>query len=278
MNMLKRSDGRLYNQLRPVKIITDMFGYATASILFEIGNTKLLCSVTMQTTVPPFLKGKKTGWLNAEYAMLPTATQQRTQRTSAACKQQGRSVEISRFISRSLRAVVQLDTLGERTITVDCDVLQADGGTRAAAITGSCIALSIAQERWLQNRVIERPFLKDEVAAISVGMMQGQPLLDLNCAEDTMIDNDFNFVVTKSGAVVEIQGAVERALLSWKDFDALKELAINGINELFTYDKQVQLIPNQNTSDQKLLSDPAKKNKLPMFSLANRLQQQVGVK
>lgn len=268
MNMLKRSDGRLYDQLRTVQIISDMFGYATASVLFQIGSTKLLCSVTMQTTVPPFLKGKKTGWLNAEYAMLPTATQQRTQRTSAACKQQGRSVEISRFISRSLRAVVQLDSFGERTITVDCDVLQADGGTRAAAITGSCIALGIAQERWLKNRVIDSPFLKDEVAAISVGMMQGQPLLDLNCAEDTLIDNDFNFVITKSGAIVEIQGAVERALLSWHDFDTLKKLAISGINELFVYAK----------SDQVLSSVAAKKTKLPMFSLANRLQQKEDVK
>ncbi len=274
--MFKRSDGRLYNQLRSVRIVADMFGYATAAILFEIGNTKLLCSVTMQTTVPPFLKGKKTGWLNAEYAMLPTATQQRTQRTSAACKQQGRSVEISRFISRSLRAVVQLDSFGERTITVDCDVLQADGGTRAAAITGSCIALGIAQERWLQDHVIERPFLKDEVAAISVGMMKGQPLLDLNCAEDTMIDNDFNFVITKSGAIVEIQGAVERALLSWQDFDTLKELAISGINELFAYSKQRTLTAD-NSSFQKS-SIFTQKTKLPMFSLANRLKKLEGIK
>lgn len=274
--MFKRSDGRLYNQLRSVRIVPDMFGYAAAAILFEIGNTKLLCSVTMQTTVPPFLKGKKTGWLNAEYAMLPTATHQRTQRTSAACKQQGRSVEISRFISRSLRAVVQLDSFGERTITVDCDVLQADGGTRAAAITGSCIALGIAQERWLQDRVIAQPFLKDEVAAISVGMMKGQPLLDLNCAEDTMIDNDFNFVITKSGAIVEIQGAVERALLSWQDFDALKELAIGGINELFVHSKQHASIPDNNSFQK--ASTPAQKTKLPMFSLANRLQMQEGIK
>lgn len=276
--MFKRSDGRLYNHLRPVHIVSDSFGYATASILFAIGNTKLLCSVTMQTTVPPFLKGKKTGWLNAEYAMLPTATQQRTQRTSAACKQQGRSVEISRFISRSLRAVVQLDSFGERTITVDCDVLQADGGTRAAAITGSCIALGIAQERWLQDRVIDRPFLKDQVAAISVGMMQGQPLLDLSCAEDMMIDNDFNFVITKSGAIVEIQGAAERALLSWQDFDILKDLAISGINELFMHGKQTELSSNNSSNNQIALSVTAKKAKLPMFSLAHRLQKQEGAK
>lgn len=270
--MLKRSNDRLHNQLRPIQIISDMFGYAESSVLFQIGNTKVLCSVTMQTTVPPFLKGKKTGWLNAEYAMLPTATQQRTQRTAAACKQQGRSVEISRFISRSLRAVLHLDSFGERTITVDCDVLQADGGTRAAAITGGCIALSIAQTRWLQSRIIERPFLKDEVAAISVGMMQGQPLLDLDCAEDMHIDNDFNFVITKSGAIVEIQGAAERALLSWQDFDVLKVLAIKGIDELFACNAQQGPVIKEANVNTSRCGSVSEKTKLPMFSLANRLR------
>lgn len=259
MTQFKRSDGRSYNAMRPFKVTFDAFGYASGSILFEIGNTKVLCSVTMQNTVPPFLKGKKTGWLTAEYAMLPTATKQRTQRSSNAIKEQGRSVEISRLISRVLRAVVDLDSLGERSIMVDCDVLQADGGTRAASITGACIALQQAQQRWLRSGMIEKPFLKDSVAAISVGVMKGEPLLDLNFDEDSMIDGDFNFVLTKSGSIVEIQGTAEHTLISWTQFDELKKLAINAVAEIFT------LVDEHSGTKEK------KSTKAPLFSLQNRL-------
>ena len=213
MVSLKRSDGRTKDQLRTLKVIHDTFGYADGSVLFQIGNTKVLCSVSIQAGVPPFLKGKKTGWLTAEYAMLPTATKQRTQRPSSALKQQGRSVEISRLIGRVFRTVVDLDALGERTIIVDCDVLQADGGTRAAAISGACLALYKAQQRWLYNKRIEQPFLIDTIAAISVGVLQGQPLLDLDFSEDSLIDGDFNFVLSRSGNVVEIQGTAEKKAL-----------------------------------------------------------------
>lgn len=262
MTQFKRSNGRSYNEMRPVKVTFDTFGYASGSTLFEIGNTKVLCSVTMQNTVPPFLKGKKSGWLTAEYAMLPTATKQRTQRSSTAMKEQGRSVEISRLISRVLRAVVDLDSLGERSIMVDCDVLQADGGTRAASITGACIALQQAQQRWLNSKMIEKPFLKDQVAAISAGVMKGEPLLDLNFDEDSMIDGDFNFVLTKSGNIVEIQGTAEHTLISWAQFDGLKKLAIDAIADMFTM------------IDQLFLVEPREKKNLkaPLFSLQNRLQ------
>lgn len=259
MSSFKRLNGRLHNQLRDVKITINAFGYAPGNLLFHMGDTKVLCSVTMQTGVPPFLKGKKTGWLTAEYAMIPTATKQRTDRPANAIKQQGRSVEISRLIARVLRAVVDLSAFPDRTIMIDCDVLQADGGTRSAAITGSCIALQIAQEYWLKNGLIERSFLKDSVAAISVGMMKQDPLLDLNAAEDNSIDNDFNFVIARSGAIVEIQGSAENALLVWNDFEFMKDLAIKGIDSLFAY-----------IDDQRLFTEK-KERKIPMFSLQNRL-------
>lgn len=259
MSSFKRLDGRLHDQLRDVTLTVNAFGYAPGNLLFQIGQTKVLCSVTMQTGVPPFLKGKKTGWLTAEYAMIPTATKQRTDRPSNAIKQQGRSVEISRLIARVLRSVVDLSVLGERTITVDCDVLQADGGTRSAAITGGCVALQLAQQYWLRGGLIERPFLKDSVAAVSVGMMHKDALLDLNAIEDNGIDNDFNFVISKSGAIVEIQGSAEKMLLSWEDFELMKNLAIKNIEYLFTY------IDGLNLCTEK------KERKVPLFSLQNRL-------
>jgi len=259
MSSFKRADGREHDQLRKLKLLHDVFGYAASSVLFQIGNTKVLCSVTLQPSVPPFLKGKKIGWLTAEYAMLPTATKQRTQRVSSAFKQQGRSVEISRLISRVLRTVVDLESLGERTIMVDCDVLQADGGTRAAAVTGACLALYKAQQRWLASEYIEQPFLKDRVAAISVGVLDGQPVLDLNFAEDSIIDGDFNFMLTKSGSIIEIQGTAEQEALSWSDFERIKELAIAGVDQIFDYIEQHE-------QQHKKMS-----TKVPLFSLQNRL-------
>lgn len=260
MTLFKRPDGRSYNEFRTLKVLPDAFGYASGSTLFEIGNTKVLCSVTMQSTVPPFLKGKKSGWVTAEYAMLPTATKQRTQRASTALKEQGRSVEISRLISRVLRVVIDLDSLGERSIMVDCDVLQADGGTRAASITGAYISLAQAQERWLRSGLIDRPFLKDGVAAISVGMMKEQPLLDLNFEEDSIIDGDFNFVLTKSGNIVEIQGTAEHMVISWADFEKLKQLATDAIAQMFRTIDELTSVKEKKSS-----------TKVPLFSLQNRL-------
>lgn len=259
MAAFKRQDKRTENQLRKITVTYDCFGYAAANVLFQIGQTKVLCSVTIQHSVPQFLKGKKTGWLAAEYAMLPTATKQRAQRSCTVLKQQGRSVEIARLISRTLRSVVDLDSLGERTIMVDCDVLQADGGTRAAAITGACLALQKAQALWLKKGLIEKQFLNETVAAISAGVIDDHILLDLNFAEDSIVDTDFNFVLTQSGKIVEIQGTAERTPLTWDHFEQLKSVAIKGIKDLF------DCIKDPEVGSQK------QHNKVPLFSLQNRL-------
>ncbi|MEX0849566.1 MAG: ribonuclease PH [Candidatus Dependentiae bacterium] len=263
MTSVKRYNGRAHNQVRTLKIIQETFGYSAGSVLFQAGNTKVLCSVTLQPTVPPFMKGKKTGWLNAEYAMLPTATKHRTQRATSVQKLQGRSIEISRLIGRVLRTVVDLSNFGERTIIVDCDVLQADGGTRSAAITGACIALKRAEQRWLKNGTIEQSFLKDEVAAVSVGKLQDHYLLDLDFAEDSIVDGDFNFILTKSNSIIEIQGTAEKTALSWDDFNVIKDLAVQGVEQIFTFTEQYE-------TGQK---EKYKKNHTPLFSLQNRLKQ-----
>jgi ribonuclease PH len=233
MPCIKRSDGRNYNQLRDVRLSYDIYGYAASSVLFELGNTKVLCSVTIAQGVPHFLKGKKTGWLTAEYAMLPSATNTRTTRESSSQQKNGRSVEISRLIGRSLRSVVNCAVLGEQTVFVDCDVLQADGGTRTACITGACLALYIANKRWISAGKISGTFLTDTIAAVSVGMLNEQALLDINFLEDSTIDADFNFVLTKSGAVIEVQGTAEKKPVSWDSFDALRLLAQQGSEQLF---------------------------------------------
>ena len=232
--MRKRTDGRLSNQLRPIKVTYDIFEYAAGSVLYEIGKTKVLCAVTMQEGVPPFLRSKKTGWLTAEYAMLPTATPLRTVRESSSGKRNGRTVEISRMIGRVLRSIIQLDRLGEKTIFIDCDVQQADGGTRTACITGACLALKQASDRWYSEGIISEKILTDEVAAISVGIMNGEALLDVDFSEDSTLDADFNIVLTRSGKLVEIQGAAEKSHLSWEQFESLRSLAEQGINEIFT--------------------------------------------
>lgn len=228
-----RSDGRAYDQMRPLKITYGMYSCADASVLCELGNTKVLCAVSLQHNVPPFLRGKKIGWLTAEYAMLPTATQLRTEREGAAGKRNGRALEISRLIGRALRSVVNLDTFGERTIVIDCDVLQADGSTRTACITGAYLALRYAVQRWLATGQLGSTILTDDIAAVSVGMHQGRPLLDLNFAEDSAIDADFNFVMTRAGAVIEIQGAAERLPIEWSDIEAMRTVAYKGICDIF---------------------------------------------
>ena len=227
-----RAYGRAHDEIRPIRITYDVFEYAAASVLFELGKTKVLCAITLQNNVPPFLKGKKVGWLTAEYAMLPTATHVRKERETAF-KQNGRSIEISRLIGRVLRSVVSLDLLGERTIVIDCDVVQADGGTRTACISGAFIALSIAVERWLAAGKIPQNIIRDELAAISVGLKNDQLLLDLDFAEDSTIDADFNFILTRSGAVVEVQGAAEHAPIAWEQVQSMVSLAQKGIHAIF---------------------------------------------
>lgn len=270
--VVHRSFERNTNQLRPIKITYDAFGYGDGSVLFELGHTKVLCAVSMQAGVPFFLKGKREGWLTAEYAMLPTATQIRTQRESGD-RRNGRATEISRLIGRALRAVVRLDTIGERTIMIDCDVLQADGGTRTAAISGAWLALKAAEAVWLAERIIHEPIIVNDVAAISVGMIDGSHVLDLDCSEDNIADVDFNFVLTSSGHIVEIQGATETAgaLVSWQDFEILRSLAVQGIEELFsTVKKPIK----QESKTKSCASGTDNDSSVPLFSLKNRLNKQ----
>lgn len=239
-----RANNRQHDALRPLKVTYNIFSYAAGSTLFEMGNTRVLCAVTLQNGVPHFLRGKKMGWLTAEYALLPSSTPVRTVREVTANKRSGRTIEISRLIGRSLRAVSQLSILGEQTIFIDCDVLQADGGTRTACITGAYLALKSAQERWRAEGIIDGDLLLDDLAAISVGWGSYGPLLDMDFAEDNTIDADFNFVLTRNGCVVEIQGSAEKGPLSWQDYESMRLLAIKGSNDIFDFYDMNQCIPS----------------------------------
>src|SRR5579863_6245287 len=241
MNVQKivRNDKRTPDQLRPVSFSRGIYEFAAGSFLFEMGKTKVLCAVSLQNGVPQFLRGKGTGWLTAEYALLPTSTMTRTQRDSMLVRKDGRAVEIARFIGRCFRSIVDLSTIGERTITIDCDVLQADGGTRTAAITGSFLSLAMAQEKWLQTRVITKPIIKEKITAVSVGVVNDNVLLDLNYEEDSAATADFNFVITQSDKVIEMQGGAESDPLSWDTFEAVRVLARQGAQQLFElYDRK----------------------------------------
>lgn len=230
-----RTAQRSHDQLRSLRVTYDVFNYAAGSTLFEMGNTKVLCSVTLQQGVPHFLRGKKTGWLTAEYSLLPASTPIRTVREITANKRSGRTIEISRLIGRALRSVVNLDVLGEQTIFIDCDVLQADGGTRTACITGAYLALKAAEVIWLQKGYIDCALLADELGAVSVGFAQDTPLLDLDFVEDSATEADFNFVLTRSGKVIEIQGSAERYPLTWEQYDRMRSLALKGVQDLFAF-------------------------------------------
>lgn len=267
-NEARRAHSRQFNQLRDIKISYNVFGYAPGSVLFELGNTKILCSVSMQIGVPPFLKGTKTGWLTAEYAMLPTSGHNRSIRESTQAKRNDRSVEISRLIGRSLRAIVDFSMLGERTIQVDCDVLQADGSTRTASITGAYIALKMAENNWIKTGELSRPIVIDAVAAVSAGFSNGKPLLDLDYSEDSMIDADYNFIFTESEKIVEIQGAAEKSAITWHEFDQLKAVAIQGNKNLFQIinESLEKALPKK---DEKKVVQ--KSENVPLFSLKNRL-------
>jgi len=239
MNMVKtsdgRADGRQPDQIRPVRFQNGVAPNATGSTLIEWGHTRVICGVMVEEFVPRWMKeqGVTGGWITSEYSMLPYSTQQRKQRDSTRGKVDGRSVEIQRLIGRSLRAAVDLEKVGARTIWVDCDVLQADGGTRTAAITGAYVALSLAVERLLAEKKLAANPLINQVAAVSVGMHKGQPLLDLCYAEDVAAEVDMNLVMTAAGEFIEVQGSGEEATFSPAQLSAMLALGQCGLKELF---------------------------------------------
>ena len=233
-----RADGRKDDKLRPVKITRKFNKYAEGSCLIELGNTKVICTATMEEKVPPFLRGKSTGWITAEYGMLPRSCAKRIPRESSRGKVGGRTHEIQRLIGRSLRSVVDLDALGERTIWIDCDVLQGDGGTRTAAITGGFVALVDCLERLRKDKLLGELPLKDYVAATSVGICNDKFLLDLSYAEDSSADVDMNVVMTGKGKFVEIQGTAEKEPFSKQEMEDLLTLAREGIKGLIELQKR----------------------------------------
>jgi ribonuclease PH len=232
MATFTRHDGRMANALRPVRITRQFTKHAEGSVLIEFGDTRVLCTASVEDKVPPHQKGSGQGWVTAEYGMLPRATHTRSAREAAKGKQSGRTQEIQRLIGRSLRAVFDLSLLGERTITLDCDVLQADGGTRTASITGAYVAACDAVHQLMaQGKLSQSPVL-NPVAAISVGIVQGVPVLDLDYVEDASCDTDMNVVMTGAGHFVEVQGTAEGVAFSRAEMDQLLSLADKGIAEL----------------------------------------------
>ena len=227
-----RHDGRAPNQLRSFKVERGFTRYAEGSVLICFGETRVLCNASVEEKVPPFLRGEGRGWVTAEYSMLPRATHTRSVREAARGKLGGRTMEIQRLIGRALRAIVDFELLGERTIVVDCDVLQADGGTRTAAITGSWIALADAVDKLLADKLLHKSPLKDSVAAISCGIVAGQAVLDLDYVEDSGASVDMNFVMTGDGRFVEVQGTAEEEPFSHAELDTLRGLAEEGCQEL----------------------------------------------
>jgi ribonuclease PH len=228
-----RSDGRESGSLREVKITRNFTKHAEGSVLIEFGDTMVICTASVEEGVPPFLRGKGTGWVTAEYSMLPRATHTRSHRESSKGKVGGRTHEIQRLIGRSLRAVTNMTLLGERTILIDCDVIQADGGTRTASITGAYIALVDAVRRLEAESIIPSNPIKEAVAAISVGIVGGNPLLDLNYQEDSSAEVDMNYVMTSSDRFVEVQGTAESQPFTIVEMDVMRSLAISGIQKLF---------------------------------------------
>jgi ribonuclease PH len=234
-----RPDGRKNDELRKVKITRNFITTAEGSILIEVGNTRVICTASIEDKVPPFLRDQKRGWVTAEYGMLPRSTNTRTMRESSSGKVGGRTHEIQRLIGRSLRAVVDLEMLGERTVWIDCDVIQADGGTRTASITGAFIALNDAMHKAMRNGIIERNPVKDYLAAVSVGIVNNESRLDLCYSEDSGAEVDMNVVMTGSGRIVEIQGTAESQPFSKESLNALMFLAEKGIGELIRNQREM---------------------------------------
>jgi ribonuclease PH len=234
-----RSDGRAKDALRPLSIEVGYLAHAEGSALIKLGKTTVLCAVSTEDRQPPFLRGTSKGWVTAEYAMLPRATSTRTPRESVSGRIGGRTHEIQRLIGRSLRAVVDLDALGERTFAIDCDVLQADGGTRTASITGAYVALVMAMNKLLEDRTYDVLPIKSPVAATSVGIVDGHSLLDLCYEEDSKAEVDFNVVMTGEGKYVEVQGTAENGTFARDAMNVLLELAEKGINDSFAAQREV---------------------------------------
>ncbi len=229
-----RPDGRAADELRPVTFTPGIAPAATGSVLVHVGHTQVICGVTIENSVPRWMKTQKVGggWLTAEYSLLPYSTRERSQRESTAGKVGGRTQEIQRLIGRSLRSVVDLDQLGPRTIWVDCDVIEADGGTRTASVTGAYVALRLAIRRWLEDKILEQDPIRDSVAAVSVGVVKKIPMLDLCYEEDVAADVDMNVVMTGSGRFVEVQGTAESEPFSGADLREMLALAEKGIGRL----------------------------------------------
>lgn len=261
----------MQNMLRSIAITPHIYSYAPGSVLLELGNTKILCAITLQPNVPSFMRGKGTGWLTAEYSMLPASTKSRSAREISIMKRDGRSIEISRLIGRALRNICDLTKIGERTIVVDCDVLQADGGTRTASITGAYIALRLAQEKWLSRREIAAPFLVDGVCGVSVGLLNDQVVLDPNYEQDSTGQADINFVMTKSARLIEVQGGAEHASIAWAQFDEMRAMARKGAEEWFTFIDNITWLSHVPAHSEKVTSEQ-KNKKAPLFSLQHRLQ------
>ena len=236
---IMRPSGRKHNEKRAVSAEIRISKYAEGSCLIKFGDTHLLCTASVEERVPPFLRGQGLGWVTAEYGMLPRSTHTRTDREAARGKQSGRTLEIQRLIGRSLRAVTDTKALGERQVRIDCDVIQADGGTRTAAITGGYMALYSALKNLVSKKVLPRVPLSDQVAAISCGIYKGYPVLDLDYSEDSSADADCNFVLTGTGGIIEVQATAEKEPFSPNIFDELTDLAKCGVAELVRLQKTV---------------------------------------
>ena len=236
---MQRPSGRNPDQLRDIKFTRGFTRHAEGSVLVEFGDTKVICTASVESSVPRFLKGTGQGWVTAEYGMLPRSTGERMNREAARGKQTGRTVEIQRLIGRSLRAAVDLEKLGEHSIQIDCDVIQADGGTRTASISGACIALVDAIQHLMKEGKIKENPMKELVASISVGIFEGEPVLDLDYPEDSNAETDMNVIMVESGGFVEVQGTAEGAPFSASELSALLALAEKGINEIIEMQKAV---------------------------------------
>jgi ribonuclease PH len=235
---VRRGDGRGYQALRPVRITRNYLKHAEGSVLIEMGDTKVICSASVEERVPQFLRNTGKGWVTAEYSMLPRSTHTRTVRESMTGRGSGRSHEIQRLIGRSLRSVTDLSGFGEKTVWIDCDVIQADGGTRAASITGAYVALVDAFRKMVKDGMIEKVPIKNSVAAISVGKVDGEVLLDLNYGEDSKAQVDMNVVMTGDGKFVEVQGTAEEAVFTKRELDELAKMAQKGIRKLTRIQKK----------------------------------------
>lgn len=227
-----RPSGRAHDQMRPVRFSTNFTKYAEGSVLAEFGDTRVLCTASVEGRVPPWMRGAGRGWVTGEYGMLPRATHLRSGREAARGRQGGRTMEIQRLIGRSLRAAIDLDALGERTITLDCDVLQADGGTRTAAISGAYVALQLAVDALLKTRVLKSNPVHGQIAAVSVGIYRGKPVLDLDYAEDAEAETDMNVVMNEAGRLIEVQGTAEGHAFSIEELGQMLDLAQSGVVQI----------------------------------------------